>query len=80
MCQVLVGKFAVMQGASNDIAVNLAETLPHWYWGVIMGEEGETAKEGKFWAGVRALIVLGFLPVASEWTSHWALEDLKACD
>ena len=23
-----------------------------------MGEEGETAKEGEFWAGVRALIVL----------------------
>lgn len=45
-----------------------------------MGEEGENAKEGKFWAGVRALIVLGFLPVASEWTSHQALEDLKTCD
>lgn len=27
MCQVLIGKFAAMQGASNDIAVNLAETL-----------------------------------------------------
>lgn len=29
MCQVLLGKFTAMQGASNDIPVNLVET-----WGL----------------------------------------------